>query len=125
MLMGAESARFPIGITIGSLIPDAMNNISCMSANPCEAVQVQVRAPVALAPIHALIAECSDSTSMNWESSSPSAIYSDILSGNNVEGVIGYAGITSGRQSFAANAVASLPRITVFMDITFFIEIWR
>ena len=47
MLMGADSARFATTITIGSLMLDAMNRISCIRASPWLAVAVNVLAPVA------------------------------------------------------------------------------
>ncbi len=43
-------------------MPEAMCSSSHMSARPCDEVAVMTRAPAAEAPMHALIAECSDST---------------------------------------------------------------
>ena len=62
MLIGADSARFALAMTIGSRMPAAMWSSSHMSARPCDEVAVMTRAPAAEAPTHALIAECSDST---------------------------------------------------------------
>ena len=74
MLRGAESALFATVITIGNRMPAALKSTSCIRARPCEVVAVYVRAPVALAPRHTDIAECSDSTFTYCASRSPSAI---------------------------------------------------
>ena len=58
-------------VITGTLIPAAENKTSCINAKPCDEVAVKVLAPAALAPIHALIAECSLSTLMYSASNSP------------------------------------------------------
>ena len=73
MLIGPESARFPIAITIGARSEAAMKTTSAISASPCDEVAVIVRAPASAAPIAALIAECSDSTSTSSPLARPSA----------------------------------------------------
>jgi hypothetical protein len=60
-----------------------------------------VRAPAAAAPTQAAIAECSDSTVMKVAGSWPEAVISDRSSTIIVWGVIGYAEITSARESIA------------------------
>jgi len=62
MLIGADSARLALAMTIGRRMPDAMWSSSHMSARPCDEVAVITRAPAADAPMQALIAECSLST---------------------------------------------------------------
>jgi hypothetical protein len=60
--MGALRARFTTVMTMGNLMPEALNKASCISASPWDVVEEYVRAPAALAPISAEIAENSDST---------------------------------------------------------------
>jgi len=115
ILIGDDNALFATAITIGSLIPAAMNSISCISASPCDDVAVNVRWPVALIPIAADIALCSDSAFIGLLSSSPSLMYSVILSTICVCGVIGYIGITAGLHIFTASATAVDASITVFI----------
>ena len=43
MFIGADKARFTIGITIGNLHPEVTGIISCIKANPCEEVAVIAR----------------------------------------------------------------------------------
>ena len=62
MLIGADSARLALAMTIGRRMPAAMCSSSHMYARPWLDVAVMTRAPAAEAPTHALIAECSDST---------------------------------------------------------------
>ena len=75
MLMGAESARFALAMTMGSRMPDAIPSISHMYARPWLLVAVMTRAPAAEAPMHALSAECSDSTVTYSVCTSPLATY--------------------------------------------------
>src|SRR5659263_227217 len=96
ILIGAESARFTTVMTMGNLIPEALNNASCISASPCEVVEEYVLAPAALAPINADIAENSDSTFIYSQFISPSAANCARSSTICVWGVIGYADITFG-----------------------------
>ncbi len=84
MLIGAAMALLTTAITTGSLRPLAIGSISCMRASPCEDVAVNVRTPEALADTHALMAECSLSTSMYSQSSSPLLTNSDKCSTMNV-----------------------------------------
>src|SRR3972149_8957928 len=107
--MGAESARFTTVITIGNLMPEALNSASCISARPCEVVEEYVRAPAALAPIRAEMAENSDSTFIYSQFISPSAANCDRSSTIWVCGVIGYADITFGLHTFTACATAYEP----------------
>ena len=66
-----------------------MCSSSHMSARPWELVAVIVRAPLAEAPIAALIAECSLSTVMYSVSTLPSATYWAKICAISVAGVIG------------------------------------
>ena len=91
MLIGAAIALLTTAITTGSLIPEAIGRISCISMSPCDDVAVNVLTPVALAATVALSAECSLSTSTYSQSISPLLTNSDMCSTMNVCGVIGYA----------------------------------
>ena len=62
MLIGADSARLATVMITGKRIDDATYRTLCMYSSPGPAVAVKVLAPIAEAPRHALIAECSDST---------------------------------------------------------------
>src|SRR5659263_613048 len=73
ILIGAESARFTTVMTMGNLIPEALNNTLSISASPCAVVEEYVLAPAALAPINADIADNSDSTFIYSQFISPSA----------------------------------------------------
>ena len=114
MFNGADNALFATAMTIGSLMPAAINTISCIRAIPCDAVAVKVLTPVACAPMHADIAECSDSVSIISASIAPLFMKSAILSTIWVCGVIGYIATTAGLQSFTASATAWLASITCF-----------
>src|SRR5579859_7126919 len=80
-----------------------------MSARPCDDVAVIVRAPASAAPIAALIAECSDSTSTSSPCARPCAtnVANPWMIG--VCGVIGYIGTTSGSICRIASATAWPP----------------
>src|SRR5574340_367538 len=81
-----------------------------MYRRPWLEVAVYARAPVAEAPIHADMAANSDSTSRySQRASCPDRTRSERLSTTCVWGEIGYAAITSGRQSATACATASDP----------------
>src|ERR671933_1404526 len=83
-----------------------------MYSNPWLAVAVYARAPAAEAPIATDIAENSDSTLMySHGASSPPFTSADSASTMCVCGEIGYAAITSGRQSATASATARDPSI--------------
>jgi hypothetical protein len=82
-------ARLMSAMTMGSRPPAAQCSTSCMSASPCAEVAVNARAPAAEAPMHAAMAECSDSTLMNRAWSEPLAHISDSSSTTCVWGVIG------------------------------------
>jgi hypothetical protein len=62
MFKGAPMARFATTITSGRRIPEALNSASCIKRSPWLLVAVNVRAPVAEAPMSTLNAENSDST---------------------------------------------------------------
>ena len=64
MFQPGAIARFTSAITIGRRPPAAQCSSSCIRASPCAEVAVNVRTPVAEAPMHAAIALCSDSTLM-------------------------------------------------------------
>ncbi len=105
--MGALTARFTTVITIGSRIPEALNSTSCISSSPWEDVDEYVLAPVALAPTSAESAENSLSTLIYSQLGiSPSAMNWDRSSTIWVCGVIGYADITLGLQTFTEWAIA-------------------
>src|SRR3989304_9735616 len=89
MLRGPEIARLATDMTMGRRIAEAMGNTSAIYISPWELVAVKVLAPVAEAPITALIAECSDSTGRNSASILPSATISDKCSATWVFGVMG------------------------------------
>jgi hypothetical protein len=93
-------------ITIGSLAPEAHISTSCMSVRPCELVAVYVRAPAVSAAMQAAIALCSLSTGMYFALSSPEVTNSASFSTIDVCGVMGYAAMTSARDSFAPYADA-------------------
>src|SRR5574341_430944 len=109
ILMGAESARFTTVMTMGNLMPDALNRASCISASPCDVVEEYVRAPAALEPISAEMAENSDSTFIYSQFISPSATNWDRSSTICVCGVMGYADITLGLHTLTAWATAYEP----------------
>src|SRR5659263_713356 len=88
-----------------------------MKASPCEEVAVKTLTPTADAAAAALITLCSDSMVRNFASSSPSFTKSAICSIISVCGVIGKAGTTSTRQSFAPIATAWSPVITFFIPV--------
>src|SRR5574344_901065 len=67
-----------------------------MYAMPAELVAVITRPPAALAPMQALIAECSDSTVTNSVSTWPLATKVEKSSTTCVDGVMGNAATTSG-----------------------------
>ena len=77
MLIGPETARLAMIITIGSRMADVIGMTSLMNRSPWELVAVTTRAPVAEAPMAELRAECSDSTVMKEASTRPSATMSD------------------------------------------------
>src|SRR5665811_1542369 len=90
-----------------------------MKSSPWLDVAVKVRAPVADAPMHADIAPNSDSTIRYSQGlSSPVRTMSDSASTMCVCGEIGYAGITSGRQSATARATAWDPSICLSIGET-------
>jgi hypothetical protein len=60
--------------------PEAKWSISCMRANPWDAVAVKVRTPVRDAATQAAIAECSDSVRIMTPESFPSSSISESLS---------------------------------------------
>ena len=66
---------FPI--TTGSLPPEAQWRSSCIKVKPWEEVAVNVLAPARDAPRQAAMAECSDSTLMNFASKVLSAHISE------------------------------------------------
>ena len=117
MLIGAPIARFATVITIGRPRPEALYNASAMYSRPWLAVAVYDRAPVAEAPMAADIAPNSDST-MRYShgASSPVRTRSESASTMCVCGEIGYAEITSGRQSATAFATASEPSSWLRID---------
>ena len=82
-------ARFTSARTIGSRAPAAQWSISCISASPWLELAVNVRTPVAAAPITAAIAECSLSTRRNRAFIFPEAIRSASRSTMCVWGVMG------------------------------------
>ena len=73
MLIGAESALFTIGITMGSLSPGTAATTSHINASPWDAVAHIALAPAADAPTVQDIAECSDSTGIISVSTMPFA----------------------------------------------------
>ena len=89
MFRGADSARLATAITTGALEPDVTKSISCIRAKPADALAVNVRAPVADAARHAVMALCSDSVQTNSVWTSPFATYSLNFSTIIVWGVIG------------------------------------
>ena len=109
MFRGAESALFTNAITIGSLEPEAMKRISHISASPCDDVAVITLPPAADAPMQALIALCSLSTSIISVFTSPFDTKLVNLCIMSVAGVIGYAALTSGLTCLKALATASFP----------------
>src|SRR5262245_61442281 len=109
MLIGPDSARLPSAITTGARIEAAMYTTSAMSARPCDDVAVIVRAPASAAPIAALMAECSDSTSTSSPCTRPCATNDAKVWMIGVWGVIGYAGTTSGSICRMASAAAWPP----------------
>src|SRR3989304_6569939 len=117
--MGAESALFTTVIIMGNLIPEALNRASCISASPWEVVAEYVRAPAALAPINAEMAENSDSTFIYSQFISPSAANCARSSTICVWGVIGYADITFGLLTFTAWATANDPSTTTILFLIF------
>src|SRR5512135_3103857 len=118
MLSGAESARFTRAIRIGRRYPEAMWSISHIRARPCAEVAVATRPPAAEAPMQALIALCSLSTRIVSVSTLPSDTNLVNDSMMPVEGVMGYAGITSGFSWRKASATAWLPvTATVLIDV--------
>ena len=80
MFHGRATERSAFIITIGNLPPAAYGRHSAMYSSPWDDVAVNTRTPAADAPMAQDIAECSDSTWMKFESSSPSATISDNLS---------------------------------------------
>jgi hypothetical protein len=80
MFQPGPKALFTLVITMGSLAPAAQWSISCIRASPWEDVAVKALAPADDAPMHAAMAECSDSTLMNSAFISPLATISDIFS---------------------------------------------
>src|SRR5208283_853956 len=111
MLIGAERALLATAIVIGHRSPDAKYRTSCIRARPWLEVAVKARPPARLAPTHADIAECSDSTFTNFAFVSPSATRSLKRSTIIVCGVIGYAEMKSMPDCIAALAIASEPLI--------------
>src|SRR5674476_169433 len=91
MFSGADNARLATAITTGTLEPDVTKSISCINANPAEALAVKVLAPVADADRQAVMALCSDSVQTNSVRTSPLATYSLNFSTIIVWGVMGYA----------------------------------
>ncbi len=89
MLRGADKALFTTGITIGSLSPAAIKSISHISASPWDDVAVATLPPAADAPMHALMALCSLSTSTISVFTFPSDIKLENLCIRSVAGVIG------------------------------------
>ncbi len=81
--------RLMLPMTMGWRPPAAQWSISCIRARPWDEVAVNDRAPATEAPMQEAMAECSDSTLMNWASSVPSAHISDSSSTTCVCGVIG------------------------------------
>ena len=77
MFHGSAVERFAFIMTMGNLPPAAYVRTSAMYRRPWLDVAVNVRAPVADAPMAHERAECSDSTCMYWASSEPSATISD------------------------------------------------
>src|SRR3989339_2144285 len=67
------------------------------------------RAPADAAPMHADIAECSDSTGIYSALTRPSAKNCANIITTSVAGVIGYAATTSGFICRMASAIASFP----------------
>src|SRR5574342_270514 len=87
-----------------------------MRARPWAEVAVATRPPAAAAPMHALMALCSLSTRIVSVSTLPSDTNFVNDSMMPVEGVIGYAGMTSGFNWRNASATAWLPvTATVFV----------
>src|SRR5512136_831915 len=124
MFRGADNARFATAMTTGVRQPLHTKSISCISANPAEALAVKVRAPVAEAAMHVAKALCSDSVHTNSVCTSPLATYSLNFSTIIVCGVIGYAATTSTSDCFAAYATASSPlKAIVSCPFAFFVAI--
>ena len=104
-------------MTIGSLVPAAICSISHIRARPCEDVAVATLPPAAAAPMHALIALCSLSTSTSSVSTFPSFTKLENLCMRSVAGVIGYAAHTSGLICLRASAHASFPVTATILPI--------
>src|SRR5512145_1030969 len=86
-----------------------MWSISHMRARPCALVAVATRPPAAEAPMQALMALCSLSTRIVSVSTLPSDTNLVKDSMMPVDGVMGYAGMTSGFNWRKASATAWLP----------------
>ena len=86
-----------------------------MYSRPWLDVAVNVRAPVADAPMAHESAECSDSTCTYSAASEPSSTISLRRSTTTVCGVMGYAEMTCGRASRTPSARASSPERNRFI----------